>query len=229
MNRLDRLFAILIHLQSKKYVPAEQLSARFEISVRTVYRDIKALIASGIPVSHEPFRGYFIVQGFFLSPVAFNPDEANALLLMEKLVGGFADKATQIHYTSAMAKIKSVLHSTEKDELEVLGNGMGLQVHEMLVLNNSFIPTIQKAIIQKQLLEIEYKNKKEETSQRKLEPIGLVFYAFSWHLIGWCHTREDYRDFKLNRILALKAVDQPFLKTDHMALTTYMTQLPVNF
>lgn len=229
MNRLDRLFAILIHLQSKKYVPAEQLSARFEISIRTVYRDIKALIASGIPVSHEPFRGYFIVQGFFLSPVAFNPDEANALLLMEKLVGGFADKATQTHYTSAMAKIKSVLHSTEKDELEVLGNGMGLQVHEMLVLNNSFIPTIQKAIIQKQLLEIAYKNKKEETSQRKLEPIGLVFYAFSWHLIGWCHTREDYRDFKLNRILALKALDQPFLKTDHMALTTYMTQLPVNF
>ncbi|HTN37933.1 MAG TPA: YafY family protein [Arachidicoccus sp.] len=229
MNRLDRLFAILIHLQSKKYVPAEQLSARFEISVRTVYRDIKALIASGIPVSHEPFRGYFIVQGFFLSPVAFNPGEANALLLMEKLVSGFADKATQTHYTSAMAKIKSVLQSAEKEKLETLSSSMGLQVPEMLILNNSFIPSIQNAIIQKRLLEIEYKNKKEETSRRKVEAIGLVFYAFGWHLIGWCHTREDYRDFKLNRILALKDLDQPFLKTDHMALTTYMTQLPVKF
>ena len=81
MNRIDRLFGILIMLQSKKYVTAEKIADKFHISIRTVYRDIKALAEQGIPVSFEQPKGYFIVQGYFLPPVAFNSHEANALLL----------------------------------------------------------------------------------------------------------------------------------------------------
>ena len=93
MNRIDRLFGILVRLQSKKYVTAEQLSDQFSISVRTVYRDVKALGEQGIPISFEANKGYFIVQGYFLPPVSFNSDEANALLLMERFLAGFADKS----------------------------------------------------------------------------------------------------------------------------------------
>ena len=91
MNRIDRLFNILTVLQSRKYVSAEFLSEQFDISVRTVYRDVKALSESGIPVTFEPHRGYCIVPGYFLAPVAFTSEEANALLLSESLVSGFTD------------------------------------------------------------------------------------------------------------------------------------------
>ena len=83
MNRIDRLFAILTLLQSKKYVPAEKIADKFRIRVRTVYRDIKALGESGIPISFEQYKGYFVVQGYFLPPVSFSTEEANAFLLME--------------------------------------------------------------------------------------------------------------------------------------------------
>ena len=93
MNRIDRLFGILTLLQSKKHVPAEQIADKFDISVRTVYRDIKALGEQGIPVSFEPQKGYFVVHGFFLPPVSFTTEEANALLLSESIVYGFTDKS----------------------------------------------------------------------------------------------------------------------------------------
>src|ERR1700755_1431753 len=111
MNRIDRLFGILTLLQSKKYVPAEKIADKFNISVRTVYRDVKALCEQGMPVSFEPNRGYFIVQGYFLPPVTFSSEEANALLLMETVVMGFADKSIQKHYSNALNKVKSVLRN----------------------------------------------------------------------------------------------------------------------
>src|SRR4051812_39945460 len=117
MNRIDRLFGILTLLQSKKYVTAEAISERFGISVRTVYRDIKALGEGGIPVSFEPAKGYFIVQGYFLPPVSFSSEEANALLLMETMVRGFADKSIHTHYSSALQKVKSVLRSPQKESV----------------------------------------------------------------------------------------------------------------
>src|SRR5215213_11860846 len=98
MNRIDRLFGILTFLQSKKYVPAEKIAEKFDISVRTVYRDIKALCEQGIPVSFEQYKGYFIVQGYFVPPVSFTSEEANALLLMEFMVEGFADRSIYTHY-----------------------------------------------------------------------------------------------------------------------------------
>src|SRR5437868_8761376 len=107
MNRIDRLFGILTLLQSKKYVTAEKIADKFGISVRTVYRDIKAMGEQGIPVSFEQNKGYFIVQGYFVPPVSFSCEEASALLLMESLVSGFADKSIQTHYSSALNKIKA--------------------------------------------------------------------------------------------------------------------------
>ena len=128
MNRIDRLFGILTLLQSKKYVPAEKIAERFGISVRTVYRDIKALEEQGIPVSFEQHRGYFIVPGYFLPPVSFTSEQADALLLMETMVQGFADKSIQLHYSAALNKIKAVLRTKEKEALETLTQNMRFQL-----------------------------------------------------------------------------------------------------
>lgn len=229
MNRIDRLFGILTYLQSKKFVPAEKIADRFQISVRTVYRDIKALCEQGIPISFEQHKGYFVVQGYFLPPVSFTNEEANALLLMEAIVSGFADKSIQKYYSSALNKVKSVLRGSEKEKIEQLNNNIRLQVPSCFVHNYEYLSLIQSAITAKTILELEYMNNNNETSKRLVESIGLVFYALNWHLIAWCHHRKDYRDFRVGRILRLCNTSEPFRKRGHMELNDYMKQLPVNY
>ena len=229
MNRIDRLFGILVLLQSKKYVAAEAISEKFGISVRTVYRDVKALCEQGIPVSFEQHKGYFIVQGYFLPPVSFSFEEASALLLMENLVYGFADRSIHKNYSSALNKIKAVLRSSQKEKLEALGRNIKLQLPSCINNDFDYLSILQEAISSKKIVEMEYKNNNSEVSKIIIEPIGLIFYAFSWHAIGWCHIRQDYRDFKIVRILKLKITDQDFTKQDHVALNDYMKLLPVNY
>jgi predicted DNA-binding transcriptional regulator YafY len=229
MNRIDRLFGILTLLQSKKYVPAEKIAERFGISIRTVYRDIKALGEQGIPVSFEQHRGYFIVQGYFLPPVSFSSEEANALLLVQSMVSGFTDQSIHKHYSSALNKIKSVLKSSQKESLEFLDNNIRMQLPPCFANNFEYLSLLQNAISQKRVIELDYKNKNEVVSKRDVEPIGLVFYAFSWHLVAWCHLRQEYRDFKLVRILKVRDKNLAFTKTNHIDLNEYIKAIPVGY
>lgn len=229
MNRIDRLFGMLTFLQAKKYVTAEQLAERYEISVRTVYRDIKALGEQGIPVGFEPNRGYYVMREYFLPPVSFTMEEANAFLLMETMVNGFTDRSIQHHYRNAMNKIKAVLKPAQKDALERLSANIALQVPPCVINDNEFITTLQHAIAEHKIVVLDYQNSKGDLSKRKVEPIGLVFYALYWHIIAWCHLRQEYRDFKVNRIKSVAATDQAFTRTDHTTLQEYMKLLPVNY
>jgi predicted DNA-binding transcriptional regulator YafY len=229
MNRIDRLFGILIFLQSKKYVTADKIAEKFNISVRTVYRDIKALCGQGIPVSFEPHKGYFIVQGYFLPPVSFSSEEANALLLMERLVAGFADQSIQTHYSSALQKVKAVLRHQQKEKLEQLDNNIRLQLPACINNNYQYLSLLQNAVCTKQMIQLEYENSNKVVSTRTTEPIGLIFYAFSWHVIAWCHLRGDYRDFRLSRIVNMRCLEVPFAKADHISVDEYMQLLPVNY
>lgn len=229
MNRIDRLFGILTVLQSRRYMPAEKIAERFHISVRTVYRDIKALISQGIPVSFEPAKGYFIVQGYFLPPIAFNSDEANALLLMESVVYAFTDKSIHSHYSNALNKIRSVLRHSQKEKLEQLNNNIRLQLPPCCVNDYEYLSLLQQSISAHSIIAFDYKNNREEVSRRNAEPIGLIFYVMSWHLIAWCHLRADYRDFKVSRILKLHNTGLPFTRADHIEVNDYMKSLPVNY
>ena len=225
MNRIDRLFGITTMLQSKKYVPAEQLAAQFGISVRTVYRDVKALIEQGIPVSFEQHRGYFLVQGYFLPPVAFTKEEANALLLMEKMTAGFADRSINAHVITALHKVKSVLRGKDKDRLEQLNSQIRTHVPEFMTNNFDYLATLQSAISDRHIIEVEYRNNNGITTRRQLEPIGLVFYGAAWHIIAWCHLRTAYRDFKVIHIISLNATGIPFKIDTHITLNDYIARL----
>ncbi|MES2388799.1 MAG: YafY family protein [Bacteroidota bacterium] len=228
MNRIDRLFGITTMLQSKKYVSAEKIAEKFEISVRTVYRDVKALSEQGIPVSFEQNRGYFLVQGYFLPPVAFTKEEANALLLMEKLIFGFADKSIHGHYNSALNKVKSVLRKPEKDRLEQLNGQIKMNVCEHFAGNYDYLAALQTAVSERHIIEVEYRNNKGITSTRQLEPIGMVFYGSAWHIIAWCHLRQEYRDFKVVHILRLMSTGMPFRREDHISLNDYIAGLQIS-
>ena len=229
MNRVDRLFGILTIIQSKKFIPAEKIAGRFEISIRTVYRDVKALCELGIPISFEKNRGYFIVDGYFLPPVSFTNEEARSLLLIEAITGLFGDQSALRHFSSALSKVKAVLKSSQKDGLETLNRNMHVQFPKDMKIQFNHLPGIQQAIITKSILEIEYQNNKGESSKRKVEPIGLVFYALNWHLIAWCQMREAYRDFKIPHILRLTDTGTAFQKKDHIEFGDYLNQIPVSY
>lgn len=229
MNRIDRLTAILIHLQTKRIVKAEEIGNRFEISLRTVYRDVKALMEAGVPIGSEAGKGYFIVDGFHLPPVMFTQEEANAMLMASKLVERMTDKSIQKTYESALMKIKSVLPDNEKDHLETL--------HAYIKVFNStparesefpdhFLSDIQKAIVQKQAIRMEYfSHNQGELTERNIEPIGLFYYSLSWHLIAWCRLRNGYRDFRTDRIKTLTITSTTFDARNLFTLQEYLQSL----
>ena len=120
MNRIDRLTAILIQLQTRRILPAREIARRYGISLRTVYRDIRALEDAGVPLGAEPGRGYFLAEGYHLPPVMFTQDEAGALLLGAKLIEKFSDSSTNRHFAGALDKIKAILGETDQDVLNQL-------------------------------------------------------------------------------------------------------------
>jgi len=229
MNRIDRLTAILIHLQTKRIVKAEEISDRFEISLRTVYRDVKALMEAGVPIGSEAGKGYFIVDGFHLPPVMFTQEEASAMLMASKLVEKMTDKSVQKTYESALLKIKSVLRDTEKDHLENL--------QEYIKVFNSppgkhndfpdhFLTDIQKAVVSKNVLKLDYhSNHQGELTIREVEPIGLFYYSFAWHLIAWCRLRNGYRDFRTDRIKNMVVTEHTFDARSLYTLQEYFHSL----
>jgi len=228
MNRIDRLFGIVTLLQSKKYVPADKIAEKFHISIRTVYRDIRAIGEQGIPVSFEPQKGYCIMQGYFIPPISFSTEEANALLLMEAIVSGFADKSIHTYYTNALNKVKAVLRHSQKEKIEALANNIKLQVPSCFRYDFDYLSVIQNAIASCTIIDMQYKNQHDESRQRKVEPIGLVFYALAWHLIGWCRLREGYRDFKVSRIQRLQLKDELFENKTHQSLQEYIDKIIIS-
>lgn len=225
MNRIDRLIAILTTLQSKKIVRVNYIADKFEISERTVYRDLKALGEIGVPISFEENKGYTILQGFFLPPVSLTTEEANALILITALADKFADRTTRNHIDNAMSKIKAVIKSSSKSDIDFLQSQ--IRIYKSPTENNTadYLTMIQKAITNKHLLDLEYVNNGEEKSQREIEPIGLTFYSNQWHLIAWCWKREAYRDFKVNQIVRLKNTMERFRKLNHYELNEYILSI----
>jgi predicted DNA-binding transcriptional regulator YafY len=205
MNRIDRLTAILIQLQSKRVVKAEEIADRFEISLRTVYRDVKALMEAGVPIGSEAGRGYFIVDGYHLPPVMFTQDEASAMLMAGKLVEKLTDRSVREAFDSSLLKIKAVLSDSGKDQLEELyAHIQVLRVPmESERFANHFLTDIQRAIVDRSVLNLEYYSAGDDVTKRDVEPIGLFFYSGAWHLIAWCRLREGYRDFRTDRIKTL--------------------------
>ncbi len=226
MNRIDRLTAILIHLQTKRVVKADEIAERFGMSLRTVYRDVKALMEAGVPIGSEAGKGYFIVDGFHLPPVMFTQDEANSMMLAGKLVEKIADKSVRAAFDSALYKIKSVLTDSDKDNLETLDSTIEIHFRGRSANNDEsfpdhFMTEIQRAVAKKQVLKIDYCNANNERSQRLVEPAGIFFYSLAWHLIGWCRLRNGYRDFRSDRIKALTNTGEVFKSRSDVSLKEY--------
>lgn len=228
MNRIDRVSAILIQLQSKRVVKAQEIADRFSISLRTVYRDIKTLDESGIPILGEAGVGYSIMEGYRLPPVMFTREEATALLTAEKLVEKLTDTSTQQTYAAAMFKIKAVLRGTEKDHIENMEQHIEVidsPSFSKTKTENAYLQNILKAVAERSVLNIDYfAEHNQEKTNRNIEPVGIFYMGRYWYMIAYCTLRKDYRTFKVDNIRYLSITAIQFNK-QHPALQSFLNKV----
>ncbi|WP_345949125.1 YafY family protein [Mucilaginibacter sp. PAMB04274] len=225
MNRIDRISAILIQLQSRRVVKAQAIADRFNISLRTVYRDMRTLEEAGVPIIGEAGMGYSLAEGYRLPPVAFTLEEATAFITAEKLVETLTDEVNGSSYKSAMFKVRAVLRNAEKDYLagmdsriEVFKAKRSPHMHG----NLNPLQLILKAVTLKKVISLDYfSHYRQQHSQRCVEPVGVFYLDNYWHLIAFCRVKNDYRDFRFDRMLNLQLTDDDVI-TNHPTLKSYM-------
>ncbi|MCA9743488.1 MAG: YafY family transcriptional regulator [Deferribacteres bacterium] len=228
MNRIDRLVAIILLLHSRKVIRARDIADHFDISTRTVYRDMNALCEAGVPVAAEAGEGYSLVDGYHLPPVMFTAEEASALFIGAKFVENLTDASVRKQAESALLKIQSVLPDSTQEFLERLRTHTALFPTQKASANgfrDDILTTIQDAIVHRHVLALEYYAVyRDAHSSRDIEPLGLLYYSNHWHLIAFCRLRQDYRDFRTDRIKAIRIKDDMFAPRDGFSLQTYLQQ-----
>lgn len=223
-KRFDRIVAILIQLQSKKIVKAQELADRFGVSLRTIYRDIRTLEASGVPIYSEAGVGYSLVEGYRLPPVMFTREEAASFIAAEKLMAKFTDEKMKAHFESAVFKLKSVLRSDEKDWLESVEGRIKISDRSKDFPEQSpeVLHDLFESIAQKIQLKMKYQSLEAENPlERNIEPVGLYHENNFWYIVAYCHLRKDYRNFRTDRILELQKTDLLF-EVEHRELEYYL-------
>lgn len=225
IKRISRLVAIAAQLQTKSLVTATQLSEKFNVSIRTIYRDIKALEDSGIPVLTIEGKGYSLMEGYKMPPVMFTPDEANALITAEQLLLLNTDRSFTGELRSAFNKIKAVLQFSTKEKTEFLADRIAVSPMLLKTQKSDLLTLIQHALIEFKVLNIHYHSLgKQEKTVRLVEPFAL-YYCFeeTWALIAYCRLRKEFRMFKLDNILKLELTDLNF-QPHKMTLKEYLSE-----
>jgi len=212
MNRLDRLLAILLVLQRRKLVRAEDLAARFEISKRTVYRDVAALSEMGVPVVAQPGEGYSLMEGYFLPPLLFTSDEAAALFLGAKWLAAQATGKLPASTEGALTKLAHVLPQQTLRKVERFTDVLHFFViQKPFNLDDPTLADFQQAINEQRAVQITYHSlQRDETTTRVIEPAELTYGDGAWYVNGYCRLRQEARSFRFNRIEQYKLLPEQF-------------------
>jgi predicted DNA-binding transcriptional regulator YafY len=221
-KRLSRLTAILTQLQTKRLTTATSLAKKFNVSIRTIYRDIKALEQSGIPIITEDGKGYYLMEGYRLPPVSFTESEANALITAEKIILKNKDSSFVREYTLAIEKIKSVLRNSTKENAELLSNRIAISQGDANNNTSNYLASLQLALTNFNLTKIAYqKPGTSEISTRNVEPFALLSTQENWLLLAWCRLRKEFRFFRLDRIKKLEIQPEKF-EPHNMTIQEYL-------
>jgi predicted DNA-binding transcriptional regulator YafY len=220
-SRLSRLTAILLQLQSNRLVTATSLAGKFEVSVRTIYRDIRALEQSGVPIITEEGKGYMLMEGYRIPPVTFSEREANALITAEQFVLTNKDESFIKDYTDAITKIKSVLRESTKDGANLLSDRIAIAQNSSQDRTSNYLSSIQLALTNFNLVRLYYqKADSEEVSERIIEPFAMLTVNENWLLLAFCRLRKEFRFFRLDRIKSLQVQTDRF-EPHNMTLQEY--------
>ena len=208
-KRLSRLTAILTQLQTKRLLTSTELAKKFSVSVRTIYRDIRALEQAGVPIIVEEGKGYTLMEGYKIPPVMFTEAQANALITAEQLVLKNKDASFVKNYSEAIEKVKAVLKYNQKDKVNLLSERTRFDQNINRERNSNNLSELQFALTNFRHVDIDYINAEEKSTSRIIEPFALLSTE-NWLLVAYCQLREEFRFFRLDRIKKLQVLNTYF-------------------
>jgi predicted DNA-binding transcriptional regulator YafY len=208
MRRADRLFQIVQLLRARRVVTAAQLAENLEVSERTIYRDVRDLVRSGVPIDGEAGIGYALPRRFDLPPLMFTRDEVEALVLGARIVKSWSDRELARAAESALEKVEAVL----PDALRARVNQTALFAPDFHIPEKTTaeLSSLRAAVADRRKLRLAYVRGDGERSERTVRPLALYFWGRTWTLTSWCEYRSDFRSFRLDRIEGLRVLDEIF-------------------
>jgi predicted DNA-binding transcriptional regulator YafY len=208
MRRADRLFQIIQVLRRRHVTTAARLAEELEVSERTIYRDVRDLIGSGVPIEGEAGVGYMLRRGFDLPPLMFSRSEIEAMVLGARFVTSWADPGLARAAEDALARVEAVLPDALKQRLNATPLfAPGFHIHPEIMRE---LASIRTAIDERRKLRLGYTRKDGEASDRVVRPLGLFFWGITWSMVGWCELRDDFRSFRLDRMRELQVLRETF-------------------
>lgn len=214
MNRTDRLLAIILELQRKGQLRGEDLAGTFEVSTRTIYRDIQALSEAGVPIVAIQKKGFSLAEGYFLPPLQFTTEEALILALGCDVVGQSFDDQYRAVAQAASRKIDAVLPEALRQEVSSLSATISFFAADPLSeKQRDNLRQLRRAIDERRTVHFRYTKKKaisSEVTMREVDPYSLARLANDWLLMGYCHLRKALRIFRLGRIDHLTLLGKQF-------------------
>lgn len=226
LKKFNRILAIYMQLQSRNWITAQQLSERYEVSIRTIYRDVKSLEEAGIPIYNETGKGYALVDGYKMPPTLFTKHEALSFAAAERLMQKYVDGLMSYNFSSALHKMKAVLKNNEKESVSVLEDQL-LMIASEKTLNNKdsiVLTALFESISNKKKIEIEYvKINSKQGEVRLLEPIGVFHENEYWYFMAFCYLRNDYRQFRIDRVKKIQILAENF-ELKHKSLNHFISE-----
>lgn len=205
MRRADRLFQIVQFLRSRRVTTARWLADVLEVSERTVYRDIRDLMASRVPIEGEAGVGYVIRRGYDLPSLMFTRDEITALTLGARIINSWADPGLAMAAQSVLSKVETALPDALKGELDQ--TRLFSPLVQISARVAAFMRELRTAVDRRNKVVIAYIRADGANSKRIIWPLGLFFWGTVWTLGAWCELRQAFRNFRLDRIETLQVCD----------------------
>jgi predicted DNA-binding transcriptional regulator YafY len=208
MRRAERLFEIIQLMRRSGLIRARDLAEKLEVSERTVYRDIQAMIAQGVPIEGEAGVGYVLREGFDLPPLMFDKCELEALMLGAQIVEGLADAELSEAASNLIAKVEAVVPEPLRDymaSLPLLAPG-----NRIMAPISFDAAQLRYALRERYKVRFAYTDGIGAGTERTVRPLSLAYFGPVWLLAAWCELREDFRVFRLDRMQQFAVTEDRF-------------------
>lgn len=223
MRRADRLFEIVQQLRGDRLVTAQKLADKLEVSVRTVYRDVRDLQASGVPIDGAAGVGYLLRPGYKLPPLMFSPAEIEALIVGARMVKAWAGHGIAASAAEALVKIAEVVppeRMRAAERVPIFANGFHLDDTERVNLD-----LFGRAIDERMKMRLAYCDSLGEATERTVWPLAMHFWGKVWTLAAWCELRDDFRTFRVDRAERVTETGDYFTREPGRTLEDYLARV----
>ncbi len=223
MRRADRLFRIVRVLRGSRLQTARMLAQKLEVSERTIYRDVRDLQISGMPIEGEPGVGYTLRRDLDLPPLMFTRDELTALVLGARLVRAWGGAASTAAADQALQRIEAVLPTELRDRLDaILMYAPGSRMPQVL---RERLDVLHEACTDRRVLAFGYTREDGQNSEREVRPLALYFWSGVWTLAAWCELRKDFRTFRIDRMQNVRVLGREYVQKKGQRLEDYLRQV----